>query len=143
MPGPSDTPSALVGGASLYIVAEQGDAEAAAAWDYIKFLTSAQAQSQWAAQTGYVPVRQDATELDPYRQIVSDDPRFGVAFDQLLVGDNDLTAVGPALGPLREVRAVTAQAVADIYNGTDVAAELDGAAQQADLLITDYNSRNS
>ena len=100
MPGPSDTPSALVGGASLYIVAEQGDAEAAAAWDYIKFLTSAQVQSQWAAQTGYVPVRQDATELDPYRQIVSDDPRFGVAFDQLLVGDNDLTAVGPALGPL-------------------------------------------
>ena len=74
MPGPSDTPSALVGGASLYIVAEQGDAEAAAAWDYIKFLTSAQVQSQWAAQTGYVPVRQDATELDPYRQIVSRRP---------------------------------------------------------------------
>ena len=143
MPGPSDTPSALVGGASLYIVAEQGDAEAAAAWDYIKFLTSAQVQSQWAAQTGYVPVRQDATELDPYRQIVSDDPRFGVAFDQLLVGDNDLTAVGPALGPLREVRAVTAQAVADIYNGADVETALGGATQQADLLITDYNTRNS
>ena len=66
-----------------------------------------------------------------------------MAFDQLLVGDNDLTAVGPALGPLREVRAVTAQAVADIYNGADVQTALDAATQQADLLIIDYNNRNS
>ena len=74
---------------------------------------------------------------------MSHDPRFRVAYDQLLVGDDDLTAVGPVLGPLREVRAVTAQAVAEIFGGADVATALDGATQQSDLLITDYNARNS
>ncbi len=143
MPGPSDVPSALVGGASLYIVADKDDAQAAAAWDFIKFLTSAQSQSTWAAATGYVPVRQDATEIDPYAATLADDPRFGVAFEQLVVGNNDLTAVGPALGPLRQVREVTAQAMADIYGGADVQATLDAAKQQADLLIIDYNNRNS
>ena len=124
-------------------MADKGDAQAAAAWDFIKFLTSAQSQSTWAAATGYVPVRQDATELDPYAATLADDPRFGVAFDQLVVGNNDLTAVGPALGPLRQVREVTAQAMADVYEGADVQATLDAAKQQADLLIIDYNNRNS
>ena len=38
--------AALVGGASLYIVTDKGDAEAAAAWDFIKYLTSAQTHSR-------------------------------------------------------------------------------------------------
>jgi sn-glycerol 3-phosphate transport system substrate-binding protein len=142
MPGPSETPSALVGGASLYIVANKDDAQAAAAWDFIKYLVSAEAQSTWAAGTGYVPVREDATEIAPYSTTLADDPRFGVAFQQLVVGDNDLNAVGPALGPLRQIREVTAQSLADIFAGADVRTTLDAATRQANLLIIDYNNRN-
>ena len=35
MPGPSPEPGVQVGGASLWIVADKGDAETAAAWDFI------------------------------------------------------------------------------------------------------------
>ena len=65
MPGPGETRSALVGGASLYIVADKGDARTAAAWDYISHLVSAESQATWAAATGYAPVREDALELEP------------------------------------------------------------------------------
>jgi sn-glycerol 3-phosphate transport system substrate-binding protein len=142
MPGPGEVPSATVGGGSLYIVADQGDAQAAAAWDYIQFLTSAQSQSTWAAGTGYVPIRQDALDLDPIRTTYATDPRFKVAYDQVLAGPDDITAVGPVMGPLREVRSVTASGVASIFGGADVASTLAASAAQSDLLITDYNARN-
>ena len=67
------------GGASLYIVADKGDEKAAAAWDYIQFVTSAQSQSTWAAATGYVPIREDALELEPLKTKYATDPRFKVA----------------------------------------------------------------
>ena len=63
-------------------------------------------------------------------------------YDQLLSSPDVPTSVGPIVGPLREVRTVTAQAVAAIFGGADVATSLAAAAQNADALIADYNSRN-
>ena len=141
MPGPG-AELALAGGGSLYVV-EKGDAAAAAVWDYIQFLVSAQSQSTWAAASAYVPVREDALELDPVRTTYATDPRFTVAYEQLrAVPPDEPTALGPVLGPLREVRTVTAGAVAAIFGGADVASSLADAAQQSDALIADYNARN-
>ena len=142
MPGPTDTPSAIVGGASLYIVRDKGDAESAAAWDYIKYLISAESQSEWAATTGYVPVNVDAVELDPLAATYAADPRFRVAYDQVLAGADDFASVGPVLGPMREIRSVTAQMMAHIYDGTAVEDALAAATEQANLLIIDYANRN-
>ena len=142
MPGPGETPSATVGGGALYVVADKGDAEAAAAWDYIQFLVSAESQSKWAAGTGYVPVREDALELQPLARTYRSDPRFKVAYEQVVAGPDDLAAVGPVLGPLREVRSVTAGGVSAIFDGADVASTLADTAAQSNALITDYNARN-
>ena len=142
MPGPDGKPGALVGGASLYVVDSGDDARTAAAWDFITYLTAAQQQSLWCSATGYVPVRTDALSLDPLQSTLASDPRFKVPYDQLLSSPDVPTSVGPIVGPLREVRTVTAQAVAAIFGGADVASSLTSAAQQADALIADYNSRN-
>jgi len=142
MPGPGATRSAIVGGASMYVVDGKGDAPTAAAWDFISYLVSAQSQSTWAAATGYVPVREDALELEPLATTYTADPRFRVAYDQLLAGEPGPASVGPVLGPLREVRAVTAGAVASIFGGADVQQSLSAAAAQANALIADYTARN-
>jgi sn-glycerol 3-phosphate transport system substrate-binding protein len=142
MPGPGETPSATVGGGALYITEGKGDAEAAAAWDFTKFLVSAEAQSKWAAASGYAPVNKGALELDPLRSTYRDDPRFKVSYEQVVAGTDDFAAVGPVLGPQREVRAATADAVAAIFNGADVASSLSDAAAQSNALIADYNARN-
>ena len=143
MPGPDANPLTLVGGGSLYIVADKGDAATAAAWDYVKFLVEAQTQSTWAAGTGYVPVREDALALDPIKGLYETDPRFKVAYDSLKAAPpGDPLALGPVLGPMRQVRSVTASAVAAIFGGADVASTLNAAAQQSDALIIDYNARN-
>ena len=116
--------------------------QAAAAWDFIQWLVGAEIQSRWAAATGYVPVRSDAVDLDPLATTYTSDPRFKVAYDQLIAGSDDALALGPVLGPLREVRSVTASAVAAIFGGADVATSLTDAAAQSTALITDYNARN-
>jgi sn-glycerol 3-phosphate transport system substrate-binding protein len=142
MPGPGGEPGVLIGGASLWIVADKGDEQAAASWDYIKYLVSAQSQSDWAAATGYVPLRSDSLDLDPIKTTYVNDPRFKVAFDQVSAPADDPWSKGPILGPLRQVRAVTANAVAQIFNGGDVQQSLTDAANQSNALIAEYASRN-
>jgi len=143
MPGPDGKPGALIGGASLWVVNHDDPVRAAAAWDFIEFLVAAEQQSTWAAATGYIPVRNDARDLEPYMSTLAADPRFGVALDQLLASPDALTSAGPVVGPLREIRAVLAIAVAGILGGADVQTTLTDAATQSDGLIADYNSRNS
>ena len=143
MPGPGGNPGVLVGGASLWVVDTGDDVRTAAAWDFISYLTAAQQQSEWASATGYVPVRTDALTLDPLKTTLATDSRFAVAYEQLLASPDTPTSVGPIVGPLREVRTVTAQAVASIFAGADVATSLASAVAQADALIADYNSRNA
>jgi sn-glycerol 3-phosphate transport system substrate-binding protein len=142
MPGPGPVPTALVGGAALYIVQDKGDEKAAAAWDYITHLVSPESQSQYATDTGYVPVRSDALEVEPALTLYATDPRYRVAYDQLIGSPDDPALQGPILGPQREVRSVTASAVAEIFNGGDVQTALSAAAEQANLLIVDYAARN-
>jgi sn-glycerol 3-phosphate transport system substrate-binding protein len=142
MPGPNNGDGALVGGASLYIVDGKGGEKAAAAWDYITFLESAATQSEWAAATGYIPVRTDALDIEPIKSLYVSDPRFKVAYDQLISSLPGPTSQGPVIGPLKQVRRVTATAVADILSGGDVQAALTKAAQGANDLITNYNAQN-
>lgn len=142
LPGPGPEPSALVGGASLYVVDEHGDDTTAAVWDFITYLVSPEVQSEWATITGYVPIREDATELDPLASLYEADPRFRVAYDQLVKDPTGPAQFGPILGPQREVRAETAGAVAEIFGGDPVQGALTEAAETATALIADYNARN-
>jgi sn-glycerol 3-phosphate transport system substrate-binding protein len=143
MPGPKGGLGALVGGNALYIVDHGNDEKAAAAWDYISFLDSAQSQSTFAAESGYIPLRQDALDLDPIKTKYQTDPRFKVAYDQLLGSADAPTSLGPVIGPLEQVRLVTAAAVAEVLTGGDPQTALTKAAQAANDLIANYNLANS
>ena len=142
MPGPDGAKGAIVGGASLWITNSGNPQKIAAAWDFVKYMVGAQQQSDWSSLTGYIAVRNDARTLDPLKTTLANDPRFAVALDQLNLIADAPTSAGPILGPLREVRTVTAQGVAQIFKGADVQKSLTEAAAKADALIADYNTRN-
>jgi sn-glycerol 3-phosphate transport system substrate-binding protein len=143
MPGPNGVATVLVGGASLWITADKGDAQAAASWDYIAYLISAQSQATWASATGYVPIRPDAVDIEPLATTYASDPRFAVAYSSLVETPDVPTAVGPLLGPQREVRVLTARALATVLNGGDPQQALAEAAAQADALLADYSARQA
>lgn len=139
MPGPSVEPGTLIGGASLWMVAGKDDATTAAAWDFVKYLTTPESQSIWADGTGYVPIRESAVDLAPIRDRYAADPRFRVAYDQVLAGGDTPAAAGAALGPQREIRQIMARATEAIYSGTDPFVALEQAKGQADTVLQDYN----
>ena len=142
MPGPDGAPGALIGGASLWPVNSGDPVRIAATWDFLSYLISAEGQSEWASATGYIPVRTDAADVEPYKSTIATDPRFGVAYEQLKSSPDALTSAGPVAGPLREMRVVLADAIARIFDGEDVATALADAAEQANNLIASYNSSN-
>jgi sn-glycerol 3-phosphate transport system substrate-binding protein len=141
MPGPVAPPSALVGGAAVYVTEGKSDVEAAAAWDFMKYMVSPEVQSLFATLTGYVPMRADALDIEPAVSVYRDDPRYRVAYDQLVKVDSP-AALGPILGPQREIRSITANAVAEIFNGGDVQSALTSAAEQSNALLANYNASN-
>jgi len=141
-PGSATAPGAIVGGASLWIVDQKDPVRAAAAWDFITFLISPQSQSTWAAATGYIPIRTSALELDPIASTYANDPRFKVAYDQLLELSESAAFLGAVLGPQREIRTLTARAIATVLQGGDVASTLETAAGRANALLADYIARN-
>jgi sn-glycerol 3-phosphate transport system substrate-binding protein len=142
MPGPVPPPTALVGGAAVYVTEGKSDAEAAAAWDFMKYMVSPEVQSLFATLTGYVPMRSDALEIEPAVSVYRDDPRYRVAYDQLVKTPDSPASLGPILGPQREIRSITANAVAEIFNGGDVQSALTNAADQSNALLANYNANN-
>ena len=89
-----------------------------------------------------MPVRTDALDLDPIASTYANDARFRVPYDQLLQRADDVTANAPVLGPQREVRVITARAMAAIIGGADVQSTLTAAVAEANAQIQTYNSLN-
>lgn len=72
----------------------------------------------------------------------AEDPRFRVAYDQLGEAADTPASVGAILGPQREIRNITAQAIATILQGADVSSTLTASASQANALLADYLANN-
>ncbi|MBN1776653.1 MAG: ABC transporter substrate-binding protein [Clostridiales bacterium] len=59
-------PAAMQAGTNLTMFAKD-PAKQAAAWEYIKFLTSTESTVYWAMNTGYLPIRQSGFESDEFQ----------------------------------------------------------------------------
>lgn len=142
MPGPEGEGGVLVGGAAIYIVNKSSDARQEAAWRFAKFLNEPQSQATWSAGTGYVPIRQSATELSPLKERYEEEPAYRVAYDQLLSGVENVATAGPVIGDYIGVRKAVSDALTSMFSqGSDPAAALAQAAGAGDAAIEEYNAR--
>jgi sn-glycerol 3-phosphate transport system substrate-binding protein len=71
------------GGGNFYISRKATAAEQAAAFQFIKWITTPERAAQWSIDTGYVAVRPDAYETEAMKKYVADFPAAAVARDQL------------------------------------------------------------
>jgi len=147
MPGP-DSPQGgvLVGGAANFILNKSTPAEQAAAYQFAKFLADAQVQADWAAATGYVPVRMSSTKLEPLTTKWAETPGYKVAYEQLLAGPENPATAGPVIGPYgakgQGVRGAIIDALTRMLNDNASPADaIKDAASKANAAIAEYNSR--
>src|SRR5699024_1625344 len=120
----------IVGGASLWITNQVDEEDQNAAWEFVKFMTNADIQAEWAAGTGYFPITPAAYDEQVLKDVYEEYPQYTTAVDQL-----EDTTVTPAIqGALTEVlpeaRKIIETALGEMYEGKDPQEALDDAAQK-------------
>ena len=142
MPGPTGKGGVLVGGAALYIPVKSPPEKQAAAWELIKFLNEPENQAEWAAATGYVPIRKSALDEPVLKDAWAKVPELRVAYDQLVSGVENVATAGPVIGPYDAVRIHVVNAMnAMLTQGVDPKKALHDAATNANEEIASYNER--
>ena len=142
MPGPEGKGGVLVGGAALYMSSRSSKAKQAASWEYLKFLNEPAIQADWAASTGYVPIRMSSVEEQIIVDLWAERPEFKVAYDQLTTGVNNVATAGPVIGDYQGVRDSVLEAIqAMLTQGLSPKKALKQAKRDANSKIEEYNSR--
>jgi sn-glycerol 3-phosphate transport system substrate-binding protein len=150
LPGPEGESEGgvLVGGAAMYVTNGENTApeKQAAAWEFAKFLADAQSQAEWSAATGYLPVRESATEMAPLTTRWQEAPFYRIAYDQLLEGAENVATAGPVMGPYgargEGVRGAVLDALDRVLSqGAEPEAALQDAVDGANEALTEYNER--
>lgn len=76
-------PASVLGGGNLYIFKDASDEEKAAAFKFIKFITSDDILADWAVQTGYVAPRDGSWQTQIMKNYVAEVPQALVALKQI------------------------------------------------------------
>ncbi|MGN0132413.1 MAG: ABC transporter substrate-binding protein [Lachnospiraceae bacterium] len=71
-----------VGGNFLAITALDEE-EQQGAWEWIQFITTAEAHVDWTKATGYVPPRKDVNELEEFQEYLKEAPQLNACLDQM------------------------------------------------------------
>jgi sn-glycerol 3-phosphate transport system substrate-binding protein len=142
MPGPPGKGGVLVGGGALYIVKKSAPEKQAAVWQYLKFLDDPQTQADFAAGTGYVPIRKSSVDLPAIQQQWAKNPGYKVAYDQLISGKDDIATQGPVIGAYQAVRDSVLAGEQEMFTqGKSPSTALKSAATRANSAMQEYNSR--
>lgn len=116
----TDEGGVSIGGASLCIMDKGDDDKAKAAFEFIKFMVSADVQAQWAQATGYFSVNKEAYEIPSMVEYLNNNPEFQTAIDQLREPNNQS---GALLGVFPEARAAIEENIEKVLNNELSASE--------------------
>lgn len=83
MPPVKTEPAFSYGGGGLIMTAGQTEAEKAASWEFMKYMTSPEISAQWMSISGYFTVRKSADELQVSKDYYAENPQLAHAADLL------------------------------------------------------------
>jgi len=90
---------ATVSGAALFMFNKGDKAKTAAAWEFVKFMCSANIQARFGAATGYTPVNLSSAKEKTYADHIAKYPQAEVGTKQLSETSPDM--MGVVVGPSR------------------------------------------
>ena len=146
----SERNGVVIGGAALWLIDSEDDAEDAAAWDFMRFMAEADQQVTWHTGTGYFPVLgslQDSPtpELSTFWD---ENPNFVTAIEQLSTtnteladGSTNYAVLGGRAGPFPDIRRILVEAYSAVLDtGATPQEALDEAVAKANESLDDYNA---
>ncbi len=130
----------IIGGASVYIMKDRPQGEQNCAWEFVKFVTSAETQAFWHTASGYYPVTKKAYDVKEDKEWVEKYPQFLTAVNQLHESPNVRPTQGGFSGVMPQARQRIELAIEQVVAGkATVKQALDDAATDVTKYLTDYN----
>lgn len=137
-----DNSGVCVGGASLAMFDRGDDAKKMAAWEFIQYAVSAEAQCTWSMATGYLPVNVNTQNLDEYVAFVAENPAVQVALDEMAISDEGNQEA--VLNMASEIATVFKTVCVELASGNLTAEEaLNSTVEQCRAAFEQYNRANS
>ena len=144
MPGLREPGKVFPSGGAIYMTDSGSDAEKAAAWEFMKYLSGAEQQKIIHLKGSYLPINPAVADDPEVRAVWESDAAgqwLAIAYGQLEAIDPDFP--GPAIGPFTEQREIMNTAIEDMLLGgsapADVLAEAEEALTEA---LGDYADAN-
>jgi sn-glycerol 3-phosphate transport system substrate-binding protein len=126
------------GAANLSIHSNKSEAEKAAAWEFVQFLTSPEATAEFHMATGYMATRYSALELPEVKAFHTENPYYRISIDQLEYAF-PTSCIEFSVPEYQEV--VQGMAIPDIYiNERDVATVLAESAAEVQAYVDEYRA---
>lgn len=130
----------IIGGASLWILKNRGENYQKAAWNFIKFMVSAQSQLYWHCNTGYFPINKEVYSLKQMTEHLKKYPQFKTAIDQLHSTPINLATRGAVIGVFPEARQTIEENIEKvIVQNYSIKEALKDAETKINKAIKDYN----
>lgn len=82
MPSFTQQRSLALGG-NVLVILTQDPARVAAAWEFIKAMTTTDSISEFSLATGYLPIRKSSVETEAAKQAIAGNEMYSIAFKQL------------------------------------------------------------
>ncbi|SFL19964.1 ABC transporter substrate-binding protein [Halanaerobium salsuginis] len=142
LPRPADVNrgGVVIGGASLWTIADHPETELKATWEFLKWLSEKDQQVYWFENTGYFPVTKAAVESEMNNQFFAKSPNYLTAFLQLLLSKKAVSTQGALIGTFPEVRQIIEEEVEKTLQGSlTPQAAMDEAAERVNKSLAEYN----
>ncbi len=128
------TPASVLGGGNLYLFKDASDEQKAAAFKFVKFLTSDDILADWAVQTGYVAPREGSWETEVMKRYVADTPQALVALKQIPASVPEFSTHENA----RTTKILNDAIAAALTGGKTPVAAMADAQKEIDLILKQY-----
>ncbi len=131
----------IIGGASLWMMDNKDDARKNAAWKFIEYSTTPEAQAAWSMATGYFAINPAAYETPEMKTFIEENPNFLTAINQLKETPVNGYTAGVLSGVATESRTIFNEAMEKTYDGTYSPEEaVNYLAEKVNAAITNYNA---
>ena len=130
VPNEADRQGVVIGGASLWMGDGIAEETKEGAWEFMKYVSSTEAQAQWHVDTGYFAINPDAYNEPVVEEMWAKYPQLKVTVDQLSETKPSPATQGALISTFPQSRQSVVNAMESLYQGVSVEDALKRAAEE-------------
>ncbi|WP_215143295.1 ABC transporter substrate-binding protein [Exiguobacterium qingdaonense] len=130
VPNEAERQGVVIGGASLWMGDGIAEETKAGAWEFMKHVSSTEAQAQWHVDTGYFAINPDAYNEPIVEEMWATYPQLKVTVDQLSETKPSPATQGALISTFPQSRQSVVNAMESLYQGVSVEDALKRAADE-------------